>query len=402
MSDTSKAYLGRQPILENGDTIIGYEFFFRSREDSVTADFDDDLNACAMVMMNIMAEMGTEWLLADKLAFINVSKRAINSDLIQLFPPQKAVLELVDGIDEDDLPRLRDLKSLGYSIAVSLEDALKHPSKTYYEIVNYVKCDSRSFNEETGKIVESMQLGGISCIADKVETIEQKSLAESYGFTYFQGFYFAKPVTFATKTIQTSNSIIMELLSKVSRGEDMKLIEEGFKRDVTLSFKLLKYINSAGFGMRFEIESVRHALSVLGYQQLYRWLTLLLVTSGNGQMNAASKTAITRGRLCELLGAHVLSGREKENLFIVGVFSLMDILVGMPLEDVVTYASIPDDVKDSILGEGGVYEPFLQITKACESNDVGKITELADLMNMSPEFINKSHLEALAWSESLI
>lgn len=400
---TGGAYLGRQPILENGSSIFGYEFFFRGKADATTADFDDDLAACTRVMQNIMTEMGTQWLFGDRFAFINVSSRAIHSDFIALLPADKVVLELVDGLIDGDVARIKELKAQGFRFCVDLPEVKTHPEELIFELVDFVKCDARAMEgDDLAKRVSSLQNRGITCIADKVETESHKSLADSYGFTYFQGYFFARPETLTTKTVPPSNAIIMDLLGRVSRGDEVKAIEEGFKRDVTMSFRLLKYINSAGFGVSCEIQSIRHALTVLGYQQLYRWLTLLLVTSANHDSNAICQTALTRGRLCELLGDNLLSGRERENLFIVGVFSLMDVLMGMPMEKIMESIVIPADVRDSILGEGGVYDPFLNLAKACEANEADKVCELAHTLAMTPEFINTCHIESIAWAESII
>lgn len=402
MIDNGNAYLGRQPILDKSGEIYGYEFFFRRGEDSVQADFDDDLLACSRVMVNIMGEMGTEWLFGSKTAFINVSRRTLFSDFIELLPAKRVVLELIDGITDEDIPRCRELREKGYVLLVDLKEVMNNSDKTL-PLISYVKADAREVNVTVlTKAVSLLSARGIKCIAEKVETETQHKACADIGFNHFQGYYFAKPETLVAKTVSPSQAVVIELLSLVSRGEDGRIIENGFKKDVTLSFKLLRYINSVGFGLSCEIQSIRHALTILGYQQLYRWLTLLLVTSGGKNNGAISRTAITRGRLCELLGAKYLSGKEKDNLFVVGVFSMLDVMLGMPMDKVLDTIAIPQEVCDVLIGNGGVYEPFLDIARACEENEQSRIVELAELMAMDPSFINKCHLEALAWTEATI
>ncbi|MBL8508954.1 MAG: HDOD domain-containing protein, partial [Chitinimonas sp.] len=180
-------------------------------------------------------------------------------------------------------------------------------------------------------------------------------------------------------------------------------IENALKRDVALSFKLLRYINSAGFGLSCEIHSFRHAVTILGYQKLYRWLTLLLVTASSdaGTPPALMKTAVTRGRLVELLGSHMLDGTDRDNLFIVGVFSLLDVMLDMPMEKILETLLLPDAVSDALLSRTGIYGPFLELAEACEDPEMADVPRLCEHLQLTPEMLNKAHVSALAWVEEL-
>jgi EAL and modified HD-GYP domain-containing signal transduction protein len=188
----------------------------------------------------------------------------------------------------------------------------------------------------------------------------------------------------------------------VSKDADVKDVENGFKRDPALSFKLLRYINSVGFGLSCEIQSIRHALTILGTKQLYRWLTLLMVTAGeNSASPALMKTAITRGRLTELLGTDFFDKNDRDNLFIVGVFSLLDAMLEMPMDQVLEKVLLPEAVTDALLNHEGIYGPFLQLAEAVENDDGPRIAELATSLQYDPDKVNDCHIAALAWVESL-
>ena len=195
---------------------------------------------------------------------------------------------------------------------------------------------------------------------------------------------------------------MLDLLNLVSRDADVQDVENGFKRDPALSFKLLRYINSVGFGLSCEIQSIRHALTILGTKQLYRWLTLLMVTAGeNATAPALMKTAITRGRLTELLGADYFEKSDRDNLFIVGVFSLLDAMLEMPMDQVLEKVLLPEAINDALLNREGIYGPFLQLAEACEDADSARIAQLAGSLQYDPDKVNECHIAALAWAEEL-
>jgi EAL and modified HD-GYP domain-containing signal transduction protein len=219
----------------------------------------------------------------------------------------------------------------------------------------------------------------------------------------FQGYYFAHPVTLSAKVINPGYANILNLLNMLRNNAEIRDIENALKRDVALSFKLLRYINSAGFGLSCEIQSFRHAVTILGYQKLYRWLTLLLVTAGaeTGSPPALLKTAVTRGRLVELLGSHLLDGQDKDNLFIVGMFSLLDVLLDMQMDTILETLILPETVSDALLSRTGIYGPFLELAEACEDAEMAEVPRLCEQLQITPEMLNRAHVQALNWVEEL-
>ncbi len=399
-----QAFIGRQPILDEKQQIVGYELLFRHNAAATDAVIEDDLKACARVLVNTLSDMGAQWLLGDKLAFINVNEEMLHSDLLELLPPKRTVLEILETVPatDDVVQRCQELRKQGFLIA--LDDHVPSPELApLLGCADYVKIDiAQTGLENAAKIHAQLKPLPLKVIAEKVESRQQFEACRKLGFHYFQGYYFAHPETLTAKVINPSYATVLDLLNLVSKDADTKVVEDGFKRDPALSFKLLRYINSVGFGLSCEIQSIRHALSILGTKQLYRWLTLLMVTAGeNTTAPALMKTAVTRGRLTELLGEGYFDKSDRDNLFIVGVFSLLDAMLEMPIDQVLEKVNLPEPVSDALLSQEGIYSPFLQLAKACEDADRDLVASLADSLQLDPSKVNDCHIAALAWVEGL-
>ena len=194
---------------------------------------------------------------------------------------------------------------------------------------------------------------------------------------------------------------ILQLMHMVQGNADIRHLEKVLKSDLTLSYKLLRYINSAGFGLEVEIESPRHAVAMLGYAPMFRWLLLLLTrTQATGFSPALMQAAMIRGRFAELLGQGFLSRREAENLFVVGMFSFLDRLLGIPIREILGQLVLPEAVAQALLERKGVYAPVLALTEACEGND-RCAADLAEALSMKADHVNQAHLSALAWAQNI-
>jgi len=399
-----QAYIGRQPIVDRQQHIFGYELLFRHNAAATAAQVVNDLQAGTNVLINTLSNIGADLIMGDKLAFINMSNAMLESDFVELLPADRVVLEIVSNAvaTPELLSRCRQLRSKGYRLALDNYDhnADKAP---FLDLVNFIKWDSQQLgSEKIAAMLPKVEKYPAKWVAEKIETQKEFQTFKALGFHYFQGYYFARPETLSAKVINPSHTHVLDVLNKVRNNADIGNIEVSFKRDVALSFKLLRYINSVGFGLSCEIQSIRHALTILGYEQLYRWATLLLVTAGEDSTPPVLiKTAITRGRLTELLGKNYLEKQEWDNLFVVGVFSLLDVMLDMPMENVLERLNLSEPISDALSSREGIYGPFLALAEACENATPDEIHALAESLQLEPEQVNKAHLSALAWVESL-
>jgi c-di-GMP phosphodiesterase len=400
----TQTFIGRQPIMDAKQQIIGYEFFFRHSADAQNAVFEDDIKNYSKVLLSTIDQMEEEWKLGDKLAFINVNEVMLTSELIELMPAQRTVLEILNTVDINDeiVARCEYLKSLKFKISLDNPQLGNAPDKLI-KLADYIKIDfQRVDTKQASKLFMQYNSPNVKLVAEKVETIEQFKESKEIGFKCYQGFYFSHPETLTSKVINPSFDSVLNILNLVSQDADNDVIEKGFKHDATLSYKLLRYINSVGFGLSCEVQSLNHAFSILGRNQLYRWLTLLMVTAGdNSTSPVLMKTSITRGRLTELLGEGYFEKRDRDNLFIVGVFSLLDAILKMPMDDVLEKLQLPEAVNDALTNREGIYGPFLKLTEACEDANNEEILSLAESLQLDATKVNQSHIAALAWTESL-
>jgi len=184
----------------------------------------------------------------------------------------------------------------------------------------------------------------------------------------------------------------------LKRNENVRSIEAALKRDAALTYRLLRHINSPAIGVGVEVTSLRHAVAMLGYQPLFRWLSILLATSNRSSSHYMMKRAIMRGRFVELMGQGMLPASDSDNLFVVGMFSLIDQLLGLPMEEVLNKVQLTESVQQAILARKGVYAPFLSLVEACET-DNGQAPKLAEALFVSAGQVNAAHLSAMVWSQ---
>ncbi|MDP1653356.1 MAG: HDOD domain-containing protein [Rhodocyclaceae bacterium] len=221
------------------------------------------------------------------------------------------------------------------------------------------------------------------------------------GFGGAAGWFFLKGLTPAKK-LNPGQAQTIRLLNLVRANADIKEIEAALKQDVALSVKLLRYINSAGFGLAVEIQSFRHAVTMLGYDKLNKWLSLLLVTSSkDAAAPALMQAAIARGRFMELTAKGYVDKNELDNLFITGAFSLLDILLGVMMETALADMHLPDTINDALISGSGPYAPFLALARAGEQTDYTKFSAQAAELQLDAETVNQAQMEALVFADSL-
>ncbi len=398
------AFIARQPIVDGQHRLYAYELLFRDTADSRTAVIEDDVAAGLQVIANTLMNMGAEWLLKGKLAFVNMAADLLQSDLSTLLPPEYVVIELLETVHAtaDVLERVDALRAEGYRFA--LDDFQDTPdAQTLLPHASYVKVDVLAYTPtELAGLVARLRRHPVKLVAEKVETLDQFKRCQALGFDFFQGYYFAHPEHLVARVINPNHATVIMLLDKVRQGVDVRELEPLFKKDVALTFKLLRYINSAGFGLSCEVQSIRHAVTILGMQPLYRWLTLLLATAGASPSSPTlARTAITRGRLCELLAKNALPRADQDNLFIVGVFSLLPAFLEMPMDQVLERIVIADKIADALLDRSGLYGPFLALAEAVEEGDERRLEALTESLMLLPRQVSEAHLQALAWVEQL-
>ena len=400
------AIVARQAILDEHRVIVGYELFNRSPETT-----QHNLHSDANLLFNVLSLAEVQNGGGEKKLFINCTHDSLVGRHLDLIHPDRVVLELppVEGHQSTEIESraqvMGDLYRRGFRFAFD-HTVLSRNYATWRPFASYVKLDLEQVGAE---LIEPLvryagQNTPAQLIATKVETHEQFQSMARHGIRLFQGYWFAKPVLLKSQTVRPAQAVIIQLIDRVRADADVTEIEELLKKDPTLSFTLLKYINSSGFGLNCAITSFRHAVMMLGMQKLFRWAALLLTaTRPGGAPAAVGGTAVVRGRLMELLATEsgTLSPDECDSAFVVGVFSLLDAMLGISMEDAMHAISLPSAVVDVLLHHRGVYAPLLELTMACESGNEEVFARVATALKLSNRQVNWSHLQALAWAETL-
>ncbi len=404
--DGNVAIIARQAIVDEHRAVFGYELFDRSTAlDSHTAASD------AALLFNALSYAGSEALVGKKTVFVNCTHDSLAGGHLELIHPEKVVLEVPtlpeNATPEDIEGRIATFDALrqrGFRLAFN-QNVLRRGYAGWLPQAAFIKLDMKAFKPEIAEPLVKFARANApqaQIVAEKVETAEQYQRMADLGVKLFQGYWFAHPSLVKAQTIRPSQATIIQLINLVRKQASTAEIEDLLKKDPTLSFNLLRFINSSGFGLSCEITSFRHAVMILGLKKLFRWAALLMTTSRQGGTPpAVGQTAVVRGRLMELLAAELLPPEECDNAFVVGVFSLLDAMLGVPLERALESVALPEPVLDALLRNQGVFAPFLELTRACESGDDAAFARTAEALHLSNHQVNMAHLQALAWAESL-
>ncbi len=405
VDDDTLAVIARQAIVNEKREVFGYELFDRSTaRDAHTAASD------AALLFNALSYAGAEALVGQKTVFVNCTQESLAGGHLELIHPDKVVLEvptLEDGATQAEIEArltvFHGLRERGFRLAFN-QHLLRRAYASWLPMASFIKLDLHTFAlKDAGALVKFARTHtNAQLVAEKVETAEQFEHMRALGVQYFQGYWFAQPDLVHAQTIRPSQATILQLINLVRKQGSTAEIEDLLKKDPTLSFNLLRFINSSGFGLSCEITSFRHAVMILGLKKLFRWAALLMTTSRTGgSPPAVGQTAVVRGRLMELLAAELLPPEEADNAFVVGVFSLLDVMLGVPLDKALESVALPQPVIDALLHGTGVFAPFLELTKACESGDDAAFARSANALHLTNHQVNWAHLQALAWADEL-
>ncbi|MBC7681208.1 MAG: HDOD domain-containing protein [Ferruginibacter sp.] len=400
---TCKVVIARQPIMDAQREIVAYELFDRS-----TA-LHNAASDVALVF-NAMTHTGTEALVGKKTIFVNCTHESLSGGHLDLIQPHKVVLEVgpVPGHAPGDIDArqqtLQELRARGFRLAFN-HTVLAPVYASWQPLADYVKLDLMALKPEQLQVIVAAvkaRTPSAVVVAEKVETAEQFSALLSYGATLFQGYWFARPDVIQTSIVSPGQAHVLQLINLVRSQASTDEIESVLKKDAVLGFNLMRLINSAGFGLDHPITSFRQAVMLMGLRKLFRWAALLLTSSkNNGTPAAVGTMAVVRGRMMELLATGTLTAEECDGAFVVGIFSLLDVMLGMPLPQALALLSLPPAVSEALEHGTGIYGPLLALTKACEGNDDTAFNAAADTLQFSNHHINMAHMEALVWADTL-
>jgi len=388
-------FVGRQPIFNRRLNVVGYELLFRKFGASEANVVDGDL-ATSQVILNTFMEIGLDRLVGDGLAFINLTRRFLIEESRLPAMPGRVVLEVLEDIEVDEalVKALRRLSRQGYQIAL---DDVVHPEDVspLLEIADIVKVDLLAVDRDClEEYVATLRAYNVRLLAEKVETYEDIELCQDLGFGYFQGFFLSRPKVVSGRRMPASRLTIVRMLAELQNPYiEFGELEEIVRQDVSLSYKLLRLINSAFFSLPTKITTIRQALTLLGIEQVQAWLSLLLLSKVDDKPSALITTAMTRAKMCELL-ATASNEPAPETDFIVGLFSVLDALLDLPMEEIVATLPLSNEVTAALLKSQGHLGAALNCVRAYERGDWDAVSYSL----LTPEDIRDAYLESLDWT----
>jgi c-di-GMP-related signal transduction protein len=401
-----KFFIGRQPILDRNQEIMGFELLFRSADMSY-AEFPSYSHASASVITSALATFGMQEVLGGKLGFINVHLGLLLSETLELLPVDRTVLELLEIIELDDevVKRCRELKKLGFRLA--LDDHRYCPEhEEIYRVVDIVKIDVLETSaEELPEVVRQLRRWPVKILAEKVETVQQFETCFEMGFDLFQGYFFERPVVLNKKRIEAPSVAMLKLLQQLATDATLAEIEQTFKENPSLSYNLLHLVNSVFMGMREKIKTLRHAIVMLGTSHLRRWIQLSLFAGNDsrGINHPLLEMAAVRGRLLELLVIQKGLPLEYADIaFMTGILSLLDVLFEMPMQELVESLNLTDEVGHALLYRQGAMGRLLNLVEKVEVTDFNAVTPLLDQCQVTLDQLLAAQLEAFSWRAKVL
>ena len=404
-------FLIRQPILDLNQRCAGYEIKLR---DSVPVPVvpgaasmqqmrDEMLLSCAL---NSDLQQAT----GDRLfLFLTLAPETLFSPLMDFLPKANVIVSVAssESANHETRDRLAELARMGVRLSFDDMDhdvALRpSPAQCRYIRIDTAKYDTLGL----GKRIDTLRGENPTAklVALHVDTEEMRECCELLGFDFLQGKYLSELRAKTAATLDASRLRIMELLNLVIGHAETREIEEKFKTDPALSCRLLQYLNSPALMLRQPIQSLSHAVIYLGHEQLYRWLALLLFTgekSTDPRGQALLRNVLVRARFTENLGQHYIPAARRGGLFIVGLLSMLDALLNLPMDKALANINLPDEMVSALLNRTGPLAPYLELAIACENFDQDAIGRCSEENGFNADEVNFAHVDALIWAERVL
>ena len=391
--------VGRQPIFTRELEVFAYELLYRSSRENYVNVMDGD-QATLAVLMNTFSKAGLNTLVGSKKAFINLTRNFILGHYPMTLPANRAVLEILEDIDIDAelIAALKDLVSKGYKLAIDDMIVWDARAAALADLATFAKVDIASIPPtDLPQLVQQLKKKSIFLVAEKVETPEEYELCRLMGFDFFQGFFFCRPEIVPLRKFETSRLVILQVMAKLQKPDvDLSELERIFSMDVTLGYRLLKLVNSGYFSFSAPISSIRHAIALIGFQQLRNWLSLFLMAKVDNKPHELCTQALLRAKVAESI-AWELNLAQPDSYFLAGLFSVLDALLDMPMNEIVEGVNLSSEIGAALLERKG---PIGEILQAVEGIETGN-WDLILKAGLELEKISAIYIGSIEWTEVL-
>jgi len=405
--DHKAIFVARQPIFDAHEKVWAYELLFRGSAAAKTAAVTEDDLATASVIADgfSLAFSGMD---KSRKAFVNFPQRLLLDDSVYALPREICVVEVLETITPtpEMITALRRIKEHGYIIA--LDDYVGQPGfEEVIALADIVKVEVLGMAPEKLKAIGAdLQRFGCRLLAEKVEDRATYDLCKRFGFSLFQGYFFSRPETMTGSKVPTPVLAKMRLLRALT-GEDFEVRELAgiISSDPSVSYRLMNFINSAAFSLRSKIQSIQQALTLLGKQQIKQWFLAVIVSDfdSTSKVQEAAYTSLQRARYLESMGKLVKDRAfSPETLFLLGLFSRLDVLLGQPMNKLLENIPLDKDVEAALLSKPSPFWAWLSLVEDIEIGNWEDVEQFLDSRNLDREASAINYTESIEWTQTLL
>ena len=405
LDPSENVFVARQPIFDAKENVWGYELLFRaSRGASVAAIVDADA-----ATSNVIADgfsLAVPGIAVGSRLLVNFPQNLLVSDAAHALPPEMCIVEVLETVQptREVLRALGELRDAGFTLA--LDDYMGEPHlEPFLDVVGLVKVDVLGLRDKPEIVValaEKLRGRGVMTLAEKVEDAAAFELARRAGYEYFQGFYFSRPEIIPGRKISSGEIAKLQLLDELGRPEfDVGRLSAILQRDPSLTYRLLRTVNSATYSLLHRVESVRQAITLLGQRRITQWLRAVITTdlSPNRRAREVAFNSVLRGQFLQLLAQeNPERGLAPETMFLLGLFSRLDTLLGVPMSEVLQHLPLSDSLSEALLGDDGEMGDWLRLAEAYERNQWRQVLAIIQAKGLDRKVVNRCQTRALAWA----
>jgi EAL and modified HD-GYP domain-containing signal transduction protein len=395
---TRCAFVSRQPICDRYRRTFAYEVLFREF-DTENCVLGSDSEATSRIVFNSIVEIGLGRLVGPSMAFINFTRDFILSRNCSLLPRNRVVLEILESSTPDPkfLGGLAMLRMKGFRFAID-DFNFQKQLLPFLPHCSFVKVDLHLVNRDRLiREMPSLRAWTASPLAENVDTVEDFEFCKELGFHYFQGYFFCKPKIASPDTMTANRRTLCSLLSKLQQPDVTTAeVEAVMEEDPALSYRLQRYINSAAIGMPRKIQSIQHAIRMVGLDHIRTLSSLAILSSLDDKPRELTRTSVIRARMCQILGEG--PSRQYGSYFTTGLFSTLEAFLDCSMEKAIAHLPLSDEVRNALLHKKGPKGRMLAAVIAYEQGDWDALIQ----MRIDPEKIAKAYLDSVAWGEELL
>jgi EAL and modified HD-GYP domain-containing signal transduction protein len=401
LSSINMVYLARQPIFDRQQKVVGYELLFRTGFNNFCGALCDEDRASSKTMLNGFITFGLDLLTGGKPAFINFTANLILDEAAIIFPRELITIEILENVapSVDIIEACKKMKKHGYVIA--LDDFEYAPElQPLVDLADIIKVDFRLTDKAARKrLMTKIENGHLKFLAEKVETQEEYAEALEMGFSYFQGYFFSRPKIMQRQEIPGYKMNYLQALNEINTPDaDFELLEHIVKRDMSMTYKLLRFINSAAFGFHVKIQSIRQALTLLGLTEFKKWASLVALSGlGEDKPEELLLNSMLRAKFCEFLASKVDMKDSTPDLFLLGMFSNIDAFIDRPIEEISEELPLSDDFRRALRGEKSRFRNVLDMVIAYERADWDEWSRLLNYFKISGEDFPEIYVRSVDW-----